>query len=325
MYTGTVKLSSFIAFLSKARHPPARQRARQLSRGLGLGLSLCLGFCLGLGRLGLLLGLGLGLGGVRFGTFFGRVADAVRRLFCRDVRHEVGDGALAQLPARAHPHVDRARHHFRLPHHQDVVVLLFLRLENHFGKFVQRSVHVDMEASGVVDLSQFLGVFELRLRDGHHHALTGREPQRPLAGVVFGEDCDHSFHRPQHSAVDHHRTQPSLLGHVAFGGGGGGSQPVLRLRALALVGEVEAVGQVEVELHSGALKRALQRIVHAHVNLGAVEGAVSFVELPRLSECVERLLQRRLSTVPQRIVADFGLRPSGEAEAESHAEDGVHV
>jgi len=80
MYTGTVKLSSFIAFLSKARHPPARQRARQLSRGLGLGLSLCLGFCLGLGRLGLLLGLGLGLGGVRFGTFFGRVADAVRRL-----------------------------------------------------------------------------------------------------------------------------------------------------------------------------------------------------------------------------------------------------
>lgn len=58
-----------------------------------------------------------------------------------------------------------------------------------------------------------------------------------------------------------------------------GSRLLLRVEVLRVVGEVEADGQLEVELDGGALELALQRVVHRDVDLGAVEGAVPLVDL----------------------------------------------
>ncbi len=47
------------------------------------------------------------------------------------------------------------------------------------------------------------------------------------------------------------------------------------------VAEVEADGQLEVQLYRGALEPALEGVQHSDVDLGAVERAVPRVELPR--------------------------------------------
>lgn len=48
----------------------------------------------------------------------------------------------------------------------------------------------------------------------------------------------------------------------------------------AAVLEVEALGQLEVELDRCALVRALERVANGDVDLGSVERAVSGVDLP---------------------------------------------
>ena len=60
---------------------------------------------------------------------------------------------------------------------------------------------------------------------------------------------------------------------------------------LRVVVEVESLGKLEVELNGGTLMRSLQRIHDHNVDLGAVECTVSWVQLPRVTKFLQRLLQ----------------------------------
>mmetsp|Transcript_32752 Transcript_32752/g.55219 ORF Transcript_32752/g.55219 Transcript_32752/m.55219 type:complete len:390 (+) Transcript_32752:512-1681(+) len=71
-----------------------------------------------------------------------------------------------------------------------------------------------------------------------------------------------------------------------------------------LVLELEANGQLEVQLHRGALVDAFHRVVHLDVDLGPVKGAIARIHLPlpRPRESIQRLRQLSLRHVPQRRV-----------------------
>ena len=57
------------------------------------------------------------------------------------------------------------------------------------------------------------------------------------------------------------------------------NRPVVRLFGRPVL-EVEALRKLEVELDGGALKRAAQGIANGDVNLWAVEGAITWVQVP---------------------------------------------
>mmetsp|Transcript_5306 Transcript_5306/g.16654 ORF Transcript_5306/g.16654 Transcript_5306/m.16654 type:complete len:469 (-) Transcript_5306:558-1964(-) len=141
---------------------------------------------------------------------------------------------------------------------------------------------------------------------------------------MLRQDGDHALDRAEHRAVDHHGAQLAVLGEAALGVRRALGEGVLGLGTRALVRQIKTDGQLEVELNGRALVRPLESVVHAHVDLGAVEGAVALVELPRLAERVERLFHQRLRAVPEGIVANLGLRTGRQAERECHAKDSVH-
>ena len=62
---------------------------------------------------------------------------------------------------------------------------------------------------------------------------------------------------------------------------------VLFLALLVDVSQVEPPGQLEVKLDGGALVLSLERVLQGDVDLGAVEGAVAGVELPRQSSAIQ--------------------------------------
>jgi hypothetical protein len=77
----------------------------------------------------------------------------------------------------------------------------------------------------------------------------------------------------------------------------------------ARVGEVEALGHLEVHLHRAELPGAAQRVGHVQVDLGPVEGAVALVDRVLEALVLERARQQRLRLVPLRVVADPVLGP----------------
>ena len=89
--------------------------------------------------------------------------------------------------------------------------------------------------------------------------LAGAEPEGPFAGVVLRKDGKHALYGPEHGSVDHHR---SLHG-----------------CALRLVLQLEADGQLEVQLHCCALELPPQGIEDGDVNLGAIEGPITLIDL----------------------------------------------
>ena len=89
------------------------------------------------------------------------------------------------------------------------------------------------------------------LADGHQADLHGREPQRKRAGVVLDEHAEEALDRAEQRAVHHDRLMP--------------------LAVFADIFELEARGQVEVELHRRELPQAAEHIDELDVDLGAVE------------------------------------------------------
>ena len=98
-----------------------------------------------------------------------------------------------------------------------------------------------------------LGVGEVLFAgDGHEADLHGREPQGEGAGVVLDEDAEEAFDRAEERAVHH--------------------DGLVHLAVFADVFELEARGEVEVELHGGELPQAAEDVDELDVDLGAVEG-----------------------------------------------------
>ena len=112
-------------------------------------------------------------------------------------------------------------------------------------------------------------VVAVAVGDRQHDRLDRREPQRQLAGEVLEQDPDEALVGPHQRAVDHHRP---VLGVVGAG-----------------VGQLEALGEVVVELAGPELPRAAERVGHVHVDLRPVEGAVALVEVVVADPgCLER-------------------------------------
>ena len=113
------------------------------------------------------------------------------------------------------------------------------------------------------------GVLGVAVGDRQHDRLHRRQPDREAAGVVLDQDPGEALHRAEQGAVDHHRAVRRVVG--------------------AGVGEVEALGHLEVELAGAALPGAAERVGDVEVDLRPVEGAVAGVELVLAALALERL------------------------------------
>ena len=89
--------------------------------------------------------------------------------------------------------------------------------------------------------------------------------------------------------------------------------------------QLKAVGELEVELDGGALVTLSHGVADGDVDLGAIEGAISRVELPLEAGGDEGLLQLLFSLIPDLNVAEELLRAGGERHGEAKAKDGVDV
>ena len=96
---------------------------------------------------------------------------------------------------------------------------------------------------------------------------------------------------------------------------------------LGAVGQPEAHGHVEVDLHRGALPGAPDGVLHLDVDLRAVEGAVALVDVVGEAPARTGLLQRFGGVLPHVVGADGLVRARGDlglvGEAEG-AHDVVH-
>eukprot|EP00053_Salpingoeca_punica_P013384 m.120929 g.120929 ORF g.120929 m.120929 type:complete len:748 (-) comp16189_c0_seq1:23-2266(-) len=226
-----------------------------------------------------------------------------------EVLHERGDGAHAGNGVVAQTDVCAVRLLLLLADDEDEVVLRQLAVAD---LLVQGEALVRADLGDIALVVQLLGnthgvVLELRV-DGDDERLAGREPEGPLAAVVLREDGDHTLDRAKHGAVHNHRARRDALDTL------GGS-----------VLELETLRQLEVELNGGALVSAAKSILDLDVNLGAVEGAIARLDLPRVAKLVERILQRLLGSVPLLDVTQELLRASAEVEVKGEVEDAVDI
>ena len=170
-------------------------------------------------------------------------------------------------------------------------------------------INVGVEALGVEPIADLLAeVVEVGV-DGDEHHLAGAEPQRPLAAVVLAEDGEHSLDTAEHGAMDNDR--PGELLALLLGVGG--------------VLQIEADGELEIELDGGALVDAVHGIHDLDVDLGTVEGAVAGVDAPSAlaGEGIHGPGERGLGTVPKGHVAESLLGPGGQFELVGHSKRSV--
>ena len=92
-----------------------------------------------------------------------------------------------------------------------------------------------------------------------------------------------------------------------------------------MVLQIKSNWKLEVELHSAALVGAFQSIKHFNINLGAVEGAISVVELPGATKVIKSLFKGSFSLVPLLIVTETDFRTGGKLHLEGKAKDSVNV
>ena len=131
----------------------------------------------------------------------------------------------------------------------------------------------------------------------HDGDLPRREPERPLARAALRQNRDHALHAAQDGAVDDDGAV--YLARL-------GLRAIIRELKIRLercrcdghrwmgvrnIGQVEALRQLEVQLDGGALVSAADGVADRNVDFGPVEGAVARVQLPRLPEFLQALLQ----------------------------------
>lgn len=95
--------------------------------------------------------------------------------------------------------------------------------------------------------------------------------------------------------------------------------------SLGLILQVEADGLLEVDLDRTTLVLSLEGVINLHVDLWAVEGTVTMVESPRLTECVKCFFKSSFSLVPKFIGSEPILRARGQLELHLESEDTVHM
>lgn len=90
-----------------------------------------------------------------------------------------------------------------------------------------------------------------------------------------------------------------------------------------LVLEIESDGKLEIKLNGTALMRSLEGIEHLDVDLGSVEGSITWVFLPGFAKLVESLSKSALSLIPESIISKLVLRSGGELKLKLEAKDSI--
>ena len=96
---------------------------------------------------------------------------------------------------------------------------------------------------------------------------------------------------------------------------------VLRISVL----EIETERKVEVELNSSALMFPFKGVEQFHIDLWAIEGAISRIDFPSFPKLVQSLPELFFSIVPHFNCAQVLFRPGGEVEFEFKSEDWINI
>mmetsp|Transcript_36658 Transcript_36658/g.109471 ORF Transcript_36658/g.109471 Transcript_36658/m.109471 type:complete len:391 (-) Transcript_36658:844-2016(-) len=241
-----------------------------------------------------------------------RPPEGTRLILLLQLLDKLGQVPLTHRPLlAAHAQVHRGLLLLALADDHDVVPLRHLGLTD---LLLQRAVaqhRVGVESPAVQSVAHVAPVLKCVLRHRHDHALTGREPERPLPTEVLAEDASHALHGAQDGTMQDHGPREAAR--------------QVGLRALSLVAEVEAQGQLEVELNGPALVPTAQGVLQLDVDLRAVERPVPLIDAPGLASLVQRLLQLRLSLCPELLASQRLLGARAEGQGELEAEELVDV
>mmetsp|Transcript_46299 Transcript_46299/g.106891 ORF Transcript_46299/g.106891 Transcript_46299/m.106891 type:complete len:358 (+) Transcript_46299:143-1216(+) len=209
--------------------------------------------------------------------------------------------------------VDTESGRLRLPHNNNEVPLSELRLADLLVQRLAAQLALGVEAMQRELPSHPLGVGVALGAHWHDHDLPRIQPEGPLTGVVLNEDCRHALNRAQNGTVDDHRPLEATLelplapDDVAFRVSLHGAHKlrlvlffvgVGLLLTLSPVLQVEPHWPVEVELDRAALEPSLHDVHQRDVDLGAVEGAVAWLQGPLLARGVQGRFELRLRVVP---------------------------
>jgi len=195
-----------------------------------------------------------------------------------------------------------------LTNDKDVVVLGNLSLTDFLLKSTIRLINIDVNVLGVDQITDLLGVLKLLVADRDDDALTGAEPERPLATKMLQKDGEETLDGTKDSTVDHNRT---LI--LDF------SSTLSRSHVL----KIETDRKLEIKLDGGALVITLESITDVDIDLRTVESTISRIDLPRETSAIEHRLQAGLSAIPKGRITHEMLRTSGKLHAEVEAKDGV--
>mmetsp|Transcript_11357 Transcript_11357/g.22191 ORF Transcript_11357/g.22191 Transcript_11357/m.22191 type:complete len:223 (-) Transcript_11357:1090-1758(-) len=174
-----------------------------------------------------------------------------------------------------------------------------------------RGISVTEDTSIVKALANLLSELVVIRVDGDDNGLARREPEGPLALEVLGKHSNHTLDRSKHGTVDHNRAVKAIS---------------------SLEAQIKALGQLEVELHRGALVHAAHAIHDLDIDLGAVEGTITGVVAPvsGSGKLIEDLSKRVLCVIPEfdtlgRFESYCLLGARRSLKLVSHAESLVHV
>src|SRR6266513_4048457 len=166
-----------------------------------------------------------------------------------------------------------------VPDDEHVARLPLLRFLDAVAQVPGLLVDVHAEIVRTQLLRDVARVVEGRFADRDDRDLLPVEPQREIPRVVLDEAPDEALETPEENAVDHHRA--------------------LTLALLVHERDVEALGQVEVDLDRRTLPLAPDRVVDLDVDLRRIEDTAALVELVRDVACAERRPQRLFGLVPE--------------------------
>ena len=141
-----------------------------------------------------------------------------------------------------------------------------------------------------------LGVLVLLLAHRDDHRLLRREPEGEGPARVLDVDGEEALQRAEDGAVEHHGAVRGAVG--------------------AGEGEVEALGELVVELEGAELPAPPQRVLHVELVLGAVEGALAGGELVGQAVVGERVEEGLLGGVPLGVGAHALVGAGGQLDVD---------
>ena len=202
---------------------------------------------------------------------------AFHQPFC--ARHKILQRGAALVALAAGAHADAVVPGFLVAQDEDERHLLQSEVADLGVHLLVARVQLHAQAGDFERRLHLLGVVQVLLAgDGHQAHLHRRQPQRKRAGVVLNQHAEEALDRSKERPVNHHRP--------------------MQFAVFALVLQLKALRQVEVELHGGELPHPAQHIHQLDVDLGPVECALAQNRFERHPASREQLPQYRLGILP---------------------------